>query len=56
MKMLPVFLLATPIIFAASLLKLPELALDKTEFIVHALAGALSVAVAAYFSERFLTK
>jgi undecaprenyl-diphosphatase len=50
------FLLATPIIFAASLLKLPELALGKTEFVIPALVGALSAAVAAYFSVRFLTK
>lgn len=50
------FLLATPIIFAASLLKLPELALDKAEFIIPALIGAVSSAVATYFSVRFLTK
>jgi undecaprenyl-diphosphatase len=40
------FLLATPIIFAASLLKLPELALDKAEFVIPALLGAASAAVA----------
>jgi undecaprenyl-diphosphatase len=50
------FLLATPIIFAASLLKLPELAFDKAEFVIPALVGAVSAAVAAYCSIRFLTK
>lgn len=50
------FLLATPIIFAASFLKLPELVLNKAEFVIPALIGAVSSAIAAYLSVRFLTK
>jgi undecaprenyl-diphosphatase len=51
------FLLATPIIFAAALLKVPELtlsgqAVNVTPFII----GSVTAAVGAYFSVRFLTK
>lgn len=51
------FLLATPIIGAASFLKLPELA-GKTEnaMLVPILIGALTAGIAAYFSVKFLTK
>jgi undecaprenyl-diphosphatase len=51
------FLLATPIIGAAALLKLPELAspAERGE-LGQILAGALAAAIAAYFSVRFLTK
>ena len=51
------FLLATPIIGAAALLKLPELAgPDGNGVRGPALAGALAAAVSAYFSIRFLMK
>lgn len=51
------FLLATPIIGAASLLKLPELA-GQTErtFILPTLIGAITAGIGAYFSVKFLTK
>jgi len=51
------FLLATPIIGAAALLKLPELAGSSGNGVRGpALAGALAAAVSAYFSIRFLMK
>jgi len=51
------FLLATPIIFAASILKLPELATYAgQQMLIPSLLGALTSAVAAYFSVKFLTK
>jgi undecaprenyl-diphosphatase len=51
------FLLATPIIGAAALLKLPELAGPKGDGIRGpALAGALCAAVTAYLSVRFLVR
>jgi undecaprenyl-diphosphatase len=52
------FLLATPIIAAAALLKLPELAVQQSaSFSVGALcAGAISAAVIAYASVKFLLK
>ena len=52
------FLLATPIIGAAALLKLPELLVAQSaSFSIGALmAGALSAAVVAYFSIKFLLK
>jgi undecaprenyl-diphosphatase len=50
------FLLATPIIFAAALLKVPHLASVGTEGIKIALAGAVAAAIAAFFSVRFLTR
>lgn len=51
------FLLATPIIGAASVLKLPELA-GKTEssMVVPVLVGAITAGIAAFFSVKFLTK
>ena len=51
------FLLATPIIGGASLLKLPELA-SKTEqgVILPVLLGSITAGVGAYFSVKFLTK
>jgi len=52
------FLLATPIIAAAALLKLPELMVEQSAtFSIGALlAGALSAAVVAYASVKFLLK
>jgi len=51
------FLLATPIIGAAALLKLPELLLSGgTAAISTAVVGSVAAAVAAYFSVRFLTQ
>jgi undecaprenyl-diphosphatase len=52
------FLLATPIIGAASLLKIPELFTTpgETAFLWPTLAGALAAAIFAYFSVRFLLK
>jgi undecaprenyl-diphosphatase len=50
------FLLATPIIFAAALLKVPHLVLTGGMPLIIALAGALSSAVFAYLAVRFLTK
>ncbi len=51
------FLLATPIIGAAALLKLPELAGSQGNGVRgQALVGALCAAVAAWFSIRFLMR
>lgn len=51
------FLLATPIIGAAALLELPSLFVSgNSQAIGVALVGAISAAVAAYFSIKFLTK
>ncbi len=51
------FLLATPIIGAAALLKLPELLISGgAPAIEVALVGAVSAALAAYCSVKFLTK
>jgi undecaprenyl-diphosphatase len=51
------FLLATPIIGAAAVLKLPELLTSGGAIeIKTALVGAVSAAVAAYFSVKFLTR
>jgi undecaprenyl-diphosphatase len=51
------FLLATPIIGAASLLKLPELLTpENSGMVTPVLIGALCAAVAAFFSVKFLTK
>jgi len=51
------FLLATPIIGAASVLKLPELAgATENTVLVPVLIGALTAGVAAFFSVKFLTK
>ncbi len=51
------FLLATPIIFAAGILKLPELLNSSNANIIGPiLTGSITAAIAAYFSVRFLTK
>ncbi|HUY62670.1 MAG TPA: undecaprenyl-diphosphate phosphatase [Candidatus Paceibacterota bacterium] len=51
------FLLATPIIFAAAVLKLPQLALSGESFSVAPfIAGALAAALGAYLSVRYLTR
>ncbi|HWY79853.1 MAG TPA: undecaprenyl-diphosphate phosphatase [Candidatus Sulfotelmatobacter sp.] len=51
------FLLATPIIGAASVLKLPELAgTSEKVVLLPILIGAITSGVAAYFSVKFLTK
>ncbi len=51
------FLLATPIIGAASVLKLPELLTPgESKFIVPLLAGVIAAAISSYLSVRFLTK
>ncbi len=51
------FLLATPIIGAAALLKLPELAASGSVVAIdNAILGAIAAAIAAYASVRFLTK
>jgi undecaprenyl-diphosphatase len=49
------FLLSTPIILAAAVLKVPELYHQK-EIWGEALAGAIAAAVAAFVSVKFLTK
>ena len=51
------FLLATPIILAAALLKLPELLIKSNINIIGPiLVGSVVAGIAAYFSIRFLTK
>ncbi len=51
------FLLATPIIFAAGILKLPELLISSNADIIGPIIlGSLASGIAAYFSVRFLTK
>ena len=50
------FLLATPLIFAAALLKVPHLFLADRTILIPALVGALCAGVAAYFSITFLTR
>ncbi|HSW97876.1 MAG TPA: undecaprenyl-diphosphate phosphatase [Candidatus Saccharimonadales bacterium] len=51
------FLLATPIIGAAALLKLPELAgANDKATLIPILIGAITAGIAAYFSVRFLIK
>ncbi len=51
------FLLATPVIAAAALLKLPDLLDPSLEpVLLPILVGAVCAGVAAYFSVRFLTK
>ncbi len=50
------FLLATPIIFAASVLKIPDLFAGGASNLGAALVGALCAAITAYLSVRFLLK
>ena len=51
------FLLATPIIGAAALLKLPELLSSaNNHLIIAALIGAVSAGISAYFTVKFLVK
>ncbi len=51
------FLLAAPIILAASILKLPELATSSdSSFIGPILTGSIAAGIMAYFSVRFLSK
>jgi undecaprenyl-diphosphatase len=50
------FLLATPVIFAAAVLKVPTLFIENTSVLGQSLFGAVCAAVAAYVSVRFLTK
>ena len=51
------FLLATPVIMAAGVFKLPDLTLSGTsDLLGPILVGAVCSAVAAYFSVRFLTR
>ncbi len=51
------FLLATPIITAAALLKLPELVSGSgTSIVLPTIIGALTAGIAAYASIRYLTK
>jgi undecaprenyl-diphosphatase len=50
------FLLATPIIFAASALKLPELIGAQQYPVGQIVAGAVASAICAYLSIRFLTR
>ncbi|MDE1975160.1 MAG: undecaprenyl-diphosphate phosphatase [Patescibacteria group bacterium] len=51
------FLLATPIIFAAGVLKLPELIVPGNAYPVsQILVGAIAAAIGAYFSVRYLTR
>jgi len=50
------FLLATPIILAAAVLKVPHLATGSGESLMVACAGAIAAAIAAYLSVRFLTR
>ncbi len=49
------FLLATPIIFSAAILKLPDLIHTSKEGVGAIIAGALTAAIAAYVSVKFLT-
>jgi len=51
------FLLATPVIFAASLLEIPKLTAPGTHVVaVQAVIGAIIAGIAAYFSVAFLTR
>lgn len=51
------FLMATPVIFAAAVLKLPELALSGQSGVWGPIIfGAIASAIAAYLSVKFLTK
>jgi len=51
------FLLATPIIFAAAVLKLPELLVgNATVLVMPVLVGFIASAIGAFFSVKFLTR
>jgi undecaprenyl-diphosphatase len=50
------FLLATPIIGAAAVLKLPELVHSSSSVIFSAILGAVAAGIAAFLSVKFLTK
>jgi len=50
------FLLATPIIVAAAILKVPHLVIGGGQALLVALSGALSAAVFAYIAVKFLTR
>ena len=50
------FLLATPIILAAAVLKVPDLFSAGTDILGQSMLGAICAALAAYVSVRFLTK
>lgn len=50
------FLLATPIILAAAMLKIPELAFSTPQAVGTIVLGALCAACSAYVAVRFLTK
>ena len=50
------FLLATPIIFAAAVLKVPDIFANGGQGVGEAVAGAIAAAVSAYFSVRFLVR
>jgi undecaprenyl-diphosphatase len=50
------FLMATPIIAAASLVEVPTLFVDGPNVLLPALGGGVVAAVAAYLSVRFLTR
>jgi undecaprenyl-diphosphatase len=50
------FLLATPIIGAAAVLKLPELIHSTSSVIFSAVLGAVAAGIAAFLSVKFLTK
>ena len=50
------FLLATPIIFAAAVLKLPHLLGASIDVVVPTIIGSLFAALGAYFSIRYLTQ
>ena len=50
------FMLATPLIAAAGLLELPQLALAQGDVLAMAVVGGILAALAAYISVRFLTR
>ena len=50
------FLLATPIILAAAVLKVPDIFANGGQGVGEALTGAICAAVSAFFSVRFLVK
>jgi len=50
------FLLATPIIFAAAVLKVPDIFAQGGAGVGEAFAGAIAAAVSAFFSVRFLVR